>query len=173
MVRCALFASLMAVCAWISIPIPPVSFTMQTFGVFLAYLILGTRGGAASVLLYVMLGIVGLPAFSGGGGGIGAVIGPTGGFIAGWLLMAPLFGLSKRYAKGGRAIPVMCAASALLIMYVCGTLWYAFYIGRLDLAGVLSAAAVSVLPFIVPDVIKLLLAVTVSRRLSEIIKKHF
>ena len=85
MVLASLFASLTAVCAWISIPIPPISFTLQTFAVFLTLAVLGGKWGTVSILLYLLLGVVGLPVFAGFRGGISALLDATGGFLWGFL----------------------------------------------------------------------------------------
>ena len=84
MVLCSLFASLTAVCAWIAVPLPGVSFTMQTFAVLLCLGILGGKWGSVSILLYLLLGIVGLPVFTGFRGGAAALLDPTGGFLWVW-----------------------------------------------------------------------------------------
>ena len=86
----ALMAVLLAVCSWISVP-APVPFTLQTFGVFCALGLLGGRRGSTAVLLYILLGAVGLPVFSGFQGGLGKLLGPTGGYILGFLLSALLY----------------------------------------------------------------------------------
>ena len=80
----SLSAAVIAVCAWITVPFT-VPFTMQTFAVFLAVLLFGSARGMLSILLYIALGAVGLPVFSSFGGGIGVLIGPTGGYIIGFL----------------------------------------------------------------------------------------
>ena len=81
MVLSSLFAALTAVCSWIAVPIPPIAFTMQTFAIFLTLGVLGGRWGTASVLLYLLLGVVGLPVFSGFRGGAAALLDATGGFL--------------------------------------------------------------------------------------------
>ena len=85
--RAALFAALIAICSWISIP-TAVPFTLQTFAVFLALGVLGGKLGTLSVAVYLLLGAVGLPVFAGFQGGLGALLGATGGYLAGFLLTA-------------------------------------------------------------------------------------
>ena len=84
---CAIGAALIAVCAWISIP-AEVPFTLQTFAIFAVCGLLGGRRGTVSVLVYLLLGAVGLPVFSGFRGGLGALLGTTGGYILGFLALA-------------------------------------------------------------------------------------
>lgn len=85
--RVALFAALMAICSWVSIP-TPVPFTLQTFAVFLAPGLLGGKMGTIAVGTYLLLGAVGLPVFAGFSGGIGTLLGATGGYLLGFLLTA-------------------------------------------------------------------------------------
>ena len=87
LVYVAVFAALMAICAWISIP-TTVPFTLQTMGVFLAVGLLGGRRGSLAVFVYLLLGAVGAPVFSGFTGGVGSLVGTTGGYILGFLLCA-------------------------------------------------------------------------------------
>ena len=79
MVLSSLFSALLVVCAWISVPVPPVSFTLQTFGVFLCLGVLGGKWGTVSIFLYLMLGAVGLPVFAGFGSGMSVLVGPSAG----------------------------------------------------------------------------------------------
>ena len=104
----ALMAALIALCAWISVPLGPVPFTMQTFGIFAALGLLGGRRGTLAFLIYLLLGIVGLPVFSGFSAGAGVLFGATGGYLLGYLAAALLFwGLT---AKLGQTLPVMASA---------------------------------------------------------------
>ena len=89
----ALFVALMAVCSWITIPLPWVPITMQVFGVFLALCTLGGQKGTICVFLYILLGAVGAPVFSGFKAGVGVLLGTTGGYIVGFIPMAMLFWL--------------------------------------------------------------------------------
>ena len=89
MVYIAVFAVLIAICSWISIP-TTVPFTLQTFAVFLAVGVLGGKRGSLSVLIYILLGAVGIPVFAGFSGGFGVLLGQTGGYIVGFLFSALL-----------------------------------------------------------------------------------
>ena len=162
--RAALFAALMALCAWISVP-APVPFTLQTFALFLAPGLLGGRLGAAAVGAYLLLGAFGLPVFAGFSGGIGALLGPTGGFLLGFLLTALVMWGAE--AALGRSGPVFLASAVLGqgLCYLFVSLRYAFgYSG--GAAGLPAAVAACVLPFLLPDAAKLALAFALRRRLA-------
>ena len=160
MVLSSLFAALTAICAWISIPLPGVSFTMQTFAVLLALGVLGGRWGSLTVLLYLLLGIVGLPVFAGFRGGGACLLEPAGGFLWGFLLGALLYWLTEKLGK----CPAMVCC--LAVTYLCGSWWFSVYSGM----ELLSAMTVAVLPWLIPDAIKLALAHTVSERILRSIK---
>lgn len=160
MVLGSLFASLMAVCAWISIPLPPISFTLQTFGVLLALGILGGKWGMASILLYLSMGIIGLPVFSGFQGGVSILLGPTGGFLWGFLMGALAYRLTERLGK--LAASVLCQ----LMCYLCGCLWFCHWAG----CGMRTAVLTCVLPYLVFDGLKLWLAWQLSARIGKYLK---
>ena len=156
MVLSALFAALLCICAWISLPLGAMHFTLQTFGIFLALLICGGKWGSLSILVYIALGAMGLPVFSGFQGGPGVLLGPTGGYLLGFLLLALCYWLLQK--KLGQ-LPALLLG--LLLCYGCGTAWFYWMYG-----GSLWAVLMNcVIPYLIPDGIKLLLAVTVRKRL--------
>lgn len=158
MVLSSLFAALTAVCAWISLPIPPIAFTLQTFGVLLALGVLGGRWGTVSIGLYLLLGAIGLPVFAGFQSGAVALPGPTGGFLWGFLAGGMVYwGLEKL----GR-LPAMIGAQ--VTAYVCGCLWFSFYAGS---EGIGAAVLACVVPYLIPDALKLTLACSLSRRIAK------
>lgn len=159
MTQGAMLAAMLAVCAWISVPIPPIGFTLQTFGICLTLGLLGGRRGGASILLYLALGAVGLPVFSGFRGGMGALLGPTGGFLWGFALAGPVYSLASRLG----VLPGM--VSVLAVSYCSGCLWYTIYVPGTSVG---AAAMVCVAPYLLWDGIKLFLAWMLTRRL----KKH-
>ena len=110
MVQIALFTAIIAVCSWIQIPLV-VPFTLQTFGVFCALAILGGKSGTISVLLYIVLGTIGVPVFAGFSGGIGTLLGMTGGYIIGFLFSALIYWGITRWL--GEKLPVMILAMVL------------------------------------------------------------
>ena len=156
MVLASLFASLIALCSWLSIPIPPVAFTLQTFAVLLALGVLGGKWGSISILLYLLLGFIGLPVFSGFRGGAAAFLDPTGGFLWGFLVAA----LGYWAAEKAGSLPAMIAAQ--LLCYFCGCWWFASYCGSIS-----AAILACVVPYLIPDGIKLWLAYSMSKRLRK------
>lgn len=161
----SLCAALICVCSWIQVP-SAVPFTLQTFAVFFAALTFGTKKGLTSTIVYILLGAVGLPVFSGFQGGIGTLAGATGGFILGFIPAVIIVGLcSRKFGTGVIASAVYCTL-ALIVCYVSGMLRYAFVFGGGNL---LSAFYVCVLPFIIPDAAKISLAVIVSKKIKKII----
>lgn len=158
MVLCALFAALTAVCAWLSIPLGGLALTMQTFAVFLTLRLLGGKWGTASIGLYLALGAVGMPVFSGFQGGIGALLGVTGGYLWGFLLAGLIYwALEKLSCRAGMVL-------GLAACYLCGTLWFGFWAGT---AGIWVALLRCVVPYVLPDLGKLALADALGRRLKR------
>lgn len=170
LVYCAIFAALIAVCAWISIPMA-VPITMQTFGIFATVGILGGKRGTISVLVYLLLGAVGLPVFAGFQGGIGALTGSTGGYIVGFLGSAlVMWGVERLWGRKSFALAVSMVLG-LLVCYAFGTAWYLLIYTRTT--GVVSLATVlgwCVFPFLVPDGVKIALAMVLTSRLKDQIK---
>ena len=163
----ALMAVLLAVCSWISVP-APVPFTLQTFGVFCALGLLGGRRGSTAVLLYILLGALGLPVFSGFQGGLGKLLGPTGGYILGFLLSALLYWLLERGVQKSPWRTAALLLAGLALCYVFGTAWFVAVYSRGD--GHMSwmgALSLCVFPFIVPDLVKLGLALLLIRTLKN------
>ncbi len=172
MVYIALGAVLIAVCSWISIP-SPVPFTLQTFAIFLVLGVLGGRRGTVSVIIYLLLGIVGMPVFSGFKGGFGVILGPTGGYIVGFLLSAIIYwvltaAVSKRGPGLRRGMRVIGCAAGLLVCYIFGTGWfYETYLHSTGPVSVWTVLGWCVFPFIIPDIIKIALALVLSQRIRR------
>lgn len=156
MVLASLFAALTAVCAWLSIPVPPLSFTLQTFAVLLTLGVLGGKWGSISILLYLLLGLVGLPVFSGFRGGAAAMLDATGGFLWGFFVAALVYWILEKVGK----LPAMMAFQ--LVCYGCGCWWFSIYSGSIG-----AAIMACVVPYLIPDAVKLWLAYSVSNRLRK------
>lgn len=155
----ALFAALLCVCAWVGFPLGDTVITLQTLALYLALLLLGAKGGFWVVVVYLLLGAVGLPVFSGFRGGIGTLLGPTGGYLWGFLLCCGVYSLFPKRPLAGLLVGTFCC-------YLCGSLWYCC----VYLPGGFWAVVVKcVLPYLLPDGVKLWLAWVLHRRLSKFI----
>ena len=171
LVYVSIFVVLIAICSWISIPFT-VPVTLQTFGVFIAVGLLGGKRGTLAVLVYILMGAIGIPVFSGFTGGIGILAGTTGGYIAGFLFSALImWGMEKLF---GRSTLVLAGSMVLglLVCYAVGTLWFmAVYAASSGAVGILTVLGWCVFPFIIPDIAKIVLALILTKRLSGVIKR--
>jgi len=167
MIYASLFAALAAVGAFIKIPIPisPVPITLQVFFVLLAGLVLGSRWGGTSMLVYVLLGIIGIPVFSGGSAGIGVLMGPTGGYIIGFIAGAFIVGLIHERSNKGIPAAIAAMIAGLTVIYLSGVV-------QLSIAAdmpVQQAVVIGVLPFLVGDVIKMAAALIILEKVKPLI----
>ena len=166
----ALGAVIITVCSWISIP-TTVPFTMQTFAVFCILGLLGGKRGTISILVYILLGAVGVPVFAGFSGGFGIIIGPTGGYIVGFILMGLLYWLIEALFGTKLYIRIIAMLAGLLVCYAFGTAWFIIVYARQTGPMTLGAALAScVVPFIIPDLIKMALAILISSRVGKYLK---
>ena len=166
---CAIMAAVMCVLAPISIPIGPISITGGTLAIYLTTYLLGGVWGTASTLVYLLVGMVGLPVFSNYMGGISRLAGPTGGYLVCYLPMARLAGFVaefsfrklRRQGKKGAVLALVLQflgmAAATAVLYAFGTAWYCVQAG-VDLQKALAAC---VIPFIPCDLIKMVVALVV------------
>ena len=164
---CAIGAALIAVCAWISIP-ADVPFTLQTFAIFAVCGLLGGRRGTVSVLVYLLLGAVGAPVFAGFRGGFASLLGTTGGYLVGFVLLALIIAFAQARWGQGQWVFVLSAAVGLLVCYAFGTAWYLVVYARTK--GAISLATAlgwCVVPFLIPDAVKIALAVLLRGRLKR------
>ena len=164
--RCALFVAAMTVCAWLAIPVPPVPFTLQSFALFLALLLLGGKYGSLVCAVYLLLGIAGAPVFSGFRGGIGAILGPTGGFLTGFLVCSLFYWLIT--ALFGNRAALFALILGWLLCYITGTVWLLRYYPDGSLS-VWAAFGQYVAPFLLPDAVKLALALLLHKKLRTIV----
>lgn len=164
-----LSAALIAVCTWIAIPLPSnISFTMQTFAVCVIAGLLGWRQSLAAVAVYLLLGIVGLPVFSGFRSGAGVLLGSTGGYLIGFLFMAPCIGfLTERFGKSVPSLSLSMLAGEVLL-YLFGTIW--FVTVYTEGVGFSGALMMCVVPYLLPDAVKIALAIILVRRLNPYVK---
>ena len=166
----ALFAALIAVCSWISVP-SAVPFTLQTFGVFMAAGLLGGKRGTVSVLIYILLGAAGIPVFSGFKGGAGVLAGSTGGYIVGFLFTALIMWLFEAKARNRKYTLPISMAVGLLACYAFGTAWFMLVYARTSgSVGLVTALTWCVFPFILPDAAKITLACFLIRRIKSVVR---
>ena len=167
----AMGAALIAVCSWISIPMT-IPVTLQTFAVCLVTAVFGLRMGLWTVLIYILLGAVGVPVFSGFSGGIGILLGTTGGYIVGFLFTALAVGLAV--GRWGRSIPALAASMAvgILLCYAFGTAWFMIvYTKNSGAIGLMTALGWCVFPYLIPDAVKIVLATVLTGRLAPLVGK--
>ena len=166
----ALGAVIIAICSWISIP-TTVPFTMQTFAVFFILSLLGGKRGTVAIIVYVLLGAVGVPVFAQFTAGIGILLGMTGGYIIGFIFMGIVYCLIVHFFGKKLWVEILAMVIGLAICYAFGTMWFmVVYTKANGAVGLATVLAWCVIPFIIPDLIKLGLALTLSRRLSPVLK---
>lgn len=171
----SMFAALMVVGALIKIPnplFPLVPITFQLFFCIFAGLLLGARNGFLSQLIYILLGLVGLPVFT-GGGGIGYVLKPTFGFIIGFAITAFVIGWLIRRQKTVKFFPILLIATfGLLLAYVIGDLYFLFII-NLIIGNEMSFLAVvtTMLPYMIKDLILVVIAATAATIIIPVLRK--
>lgn len=164
--RVALMAALMCIAAPVTIPVGPIPVTLATLTVYLAGICLGAKEGCAAVAVYLLLGAAGLPVFSGFAGGFQQMLGPTGGYFAGYLLCAATVGKMAQQRRNGWVIAGLLMGTAFC--YAVGTAWF-MHLTQMPFS---AAAACCVLPFLPGDALKMAAAyavgVPVQRRLQSL-----
>lgn len=161
----ALFSVIICICSWISIP-SVIPFTLQTFAVFLTLLTLDGKRGSYAILLYILLGTVGLPVFHSFTGGIGILLGPSGGYITGFLLTGLTYWIITKKAGEKLWIKAFALLIGLILCYLSGCIQFAI----VSSVTVNSAFLTCVLPFLIPDGLKLILALLLSNKINKINK---
>lgn len=165
MVFASLFAAMMAVGAYIKIPVPvsPVPITLQTFFILLAGAILGARWGTISVIVYLLLGIAGLPVFSGGSSGLGMFFGPTGGYLIGFIFGAFIIGfLCDRYGRDKVHLNMLFMLAGLFAIYLFGVLQL-MNVASLSFP---EAIALGLIPYIPGAILKIIASSVIASRYS-------
>ncbi len=158
----------------IAVPFSPVPISLGLFGILLTTALLGVKSGVLSYALYILLGLVGLPVFSGFTSGVGVLLGPTGGYLMGYLAVSSCSGMFYRPQSRQQSMPISTAhnksayllqgagmACGLLICYILGSLWLARFMN----ISFGNALLIGALPYIPADLIKLLLALWLGRLL--------
>ncbi len=171
LVLCAVFAAILAVLAVITVPIGPVPVTLGVLGVMLTAVVLGPKKGAVSVLIYLLIGSVGLPVFSGFKGGFAVLLGPTGGYAWSYILMALLIGaLTVKLPENQKLAMLKIFAACILgvvICYAAGTVQFM----AVQKTTLTQSLAMCVIPFIPFDIAKAVIAAIGGLKLSRTLKK--
>lgn len=166
-----LFAALIAVCSWISIPLT-VPITLQTMAICLVAGLLGAKRGTITTVIYILLGLVGVPVFAGFSSGPAALLSPSGGYIIGFIFTALIVGIVSDKTKG-KMIPIVIAMIiGILFCYVFGTAWFAIVYAKQNETAATLKTILSwcVLPFLIPDAVKIVVASILTNRLKKFIK---
>lgn len=161
---CALFSAILCICAPISISIGIIPISLATFAIMLTAIILPLREAITALLVYLILGICGLPVFSSGMSGIHVFIGPTGGYIWSYIFMISVIAGCKKLPLSSRTVRgIIGCFLAIIICHICGVTQYML------LSGVKLKEAVSIcsLPFILPDICKAVCAVLLGNRIHS------
>jgi len=162
----ALLAALTAVGAYIAIPIGPVPIVLQNLFVYLMGLLLGLRWGLAGIGAYLLAGTVGLPVFSGGRGGLGHLIGPTGGYLVGFVPAVAVVGFITEKTSGKLAYGILALILATTSIYICGVFWLSFVTNMTFF----KALMVGMVPFLPGDLVKIAAALIITRALRPILQ---
>lgn len=164
---CAIMTALMCILGPMSIPIGPIPVSFTNFVIFLAVCLLGTKGAAISYLIYLLLGAVGLPVFSGYAGGLAKLAGPTGGYLIGYILLIPICGIIMKKSHFGTIITMIGMGAGMAIAYLFGTVWFVMQMQ----CSLWYALTVCVFPFILVDIVKILVAVGLGKSIRLALSK--
>ena len=165
-----IFSAIIVLFSWISIP-TTVPFTLQTLAIFLSLIISGGKRGFFSVLVYIALGAAGIPVFSGFKGGIGVLAGNTGGYILGFILLAGIYWLLTSIFGEKLHMQIIALTLGLLVCYAFGTAWFMYlYIKTNGAVTLMSVLSWCVFPFILPDAVKMAVAIMLGKKLKKYIK---
>ena len=168
MVYASLLAALMAVGAYIHIPIGPVPIVLQNMFVLLAGLLLGSRWGLASVCIYLLVGAMGMPVFAGGKGGIVHFVGPTGGYLLGYVVSVLMVGYISERSDGPSYRDIVAVVVGALVTYMIGVPWLKAVTGMTWT----KAFAVGMAPFVFGDGIKAAAAIAITRAVRPMVKRQ-
>ena len=167
LVLAALFAALTAIFSQISIPIQPVPINLALLAVLLCGALLPLKWADLSMGVYILLGATGVPVFSGFRGGVGVLVGPTGGYIVGYLAAAALVAALRPWWMGRFVKLLLSMAAGVVACYLLGTLWFMYVRGT----GLMEALGLCVFPFLPGDAAKVLVAAVLAQRLVPVVSK--
>lgn len=164
---CALFAALMCIFGPMSVPIGPIPVSLTNLVIYIAVYLLGTRETTISYLVYLLLGTIGLPVFSGYSGGLAKLGGPTGGYLIGFIFMAIISGLAYELSKKNVFITCLGMVLGTAVAYLFGTVWFVHQM-ECEWSYALS---VCVFPFIPFDLGKIVIAAVLGKAVSAALIK--
>ena len=166
MVFASLSAALMAVGAYLAVPIGPVPIVMQNMFVFLAGLLLGARWGLAGVGVYLLAGACGLPVFAGGLGGIGRIVGPTGGYLIGYLPAVFITGYISARGSARIGNDILAMICGTIVLYACGITWLKILTNMTWT----KTLTVGMFPFLIGDALKIVAAALIAKAIRPVIR---
>ncbi len=156
-------AAVLCILGPLALPVGPVPISIGSFAVYLTVYILGMKKGTISVCIYILLGLVGIPVFSSFSGGVGKVMGPTGGYIVGYILLALIFGFFIDKWKTNYGFILLGMVLGTIALYLSGTAWLA-YQAKMSFSAALAAG---VLPFVAGDIVKMIVAMLVGQQVRK------
>lgn len=169
LILCAIFTALTAIFSQLAIPIGPIPINLATLAVLCSATLLGPIFGALSMLIYLLLGVVGVPVFSMMQSGPGVLAGPTGGYIIGYIFAALIAGIVIERLKFTTWSIIISLICGYITYTAIGTFWYMYSAN----ATLLQALTACVLPFIIGDTLKMIVAFFLTKRLKPIILKMY
>ena len=172
LVYIAIGAALITVCSWISIPMT-VPFTLQTFAVFAVLLILDGYRGTIATIVYVLMGAIGLPVFAGFSGGLAIILGNTGGYIVGFIFIGLIYIASTKIFGKKIYVEIIALLIGLVVCYAFGTAWFMYvYMKNTGAVGLMTVLSWCVFPFIIPDIVKMAIAIVISKRVRTVVNNQ-
>ena len=170
LVYTAMGVTLICVCSWINIPMT-VPFTLQTFAIPAVLLILGKKRGTIATIVYVLMGAIGIPVFAGFSGGLAILLGNTGGYIIGFIFIALIYTAAVKIFGEKKGVKIISLIAGLIVCYAFGTAWFMYiYLKDTGDVGLITVLTWCVLPYIVPDLVKIFLAILISDRVKRFIR---
>ncbi len=161
----------LAICSFLTIP-GPVPVTLQTFGVFFLMLLLGGKIGTITIFVYLLLGAIGVPVFAGMSGGLGAIMGTTGGYLLGFVFIGMTYWYVSEKISQKLFAKIIALILGLILCYAFGTWWFVtVYTRNTGAIGIGTALGWCVIPFLIPDGIKLAVAAVVAPRVRKALEK--
>lgn len=167
-----MFTALITICSWISFPFLGIPASLQTFAIFITTNVLGAKKGTMSVLVYILLGIIGVPVFSGFKSGPSAIFSATGGYIIGFAFAVFVAGLLIKKLPDKNWAKAVSMGIGQIICYISGVIWYSLVFVKNDNVNLALTFSLCVAPFILPDIIKIVAALFLSNAVRRVLKKQ-